>query len=77
MLVKVITCSFLWVFVVCTYFFFLVAMKGYRGSRPCIDKKKSSTILLIYSQIDVHSVAKVYAVLTFYDVKFLCSGGQE
>ena len=25
----------------------------------------------------VHSVAKVYAVLPFYDVKCLCSGGRE
>ena len=25
----------------------------------------------------VHSVAKVYAVLLFYDVKCLCSGGRE
>ena len=26
---------------------------------------------------DIHSVAKVYAVLPFYDVKCLCSGGRE
>ena len=25
----------------------------------------------------VHCVAKVYAVLPFYDIKCLCSGGQE
>ena len=25
----------------------------------------------------VHCVAKVYAVLPFYDVKYLCSGGRE
>ena len=25
----------------------------------------------------LHSVAKVYAVLPFYDVKCLCSGGRE
>ena len=25
----------------------------------------------------LHSVAKVYAVLPFYDVKCLCYGGQE
>ena len=27
--------------------------------------------------INIHSVAKVYAVLPFYDVKCLCSGGRE
>ena len=27
--------------------------------------------------IYLHSVAKVYAVFPFYDVKCLCSGGQE
>ena len=26
---------------------------------------------------NLHSVAKVYAVLPFYDVKCLCSGGRE
>ena len=26
---------------------------------------------------ELHSVAKVYAVLPFYDVKCLCSGGRE
>ena len=32
-----------------------------------------------YSALDsfLHSVAKVYAVLPFYDVKCLCSGGRE
>ena len=25
----------------------------------------------------IHSVAKVYAVFPFYDVKWLCSGGRE
>ena len=29
------------------------------------------------NDIEVHSVAKVYAVLPFYDVKCLCSGGRE
>ena len=27
--------------------------------------------------LEVHCVAKVYAVLPFYDVKCLCSGGNE
>ena len=35
------------------------------------ELKQKSTCL------KVHSVAKVYAVLPFYDVKCLCSGGQE
>ena len=30
-----------------------------------------------YIPRQVHSVAKVYAVLPFYDVKYLCSGGRE
>ena len=33
--------------------------------------------LLAYMIEEVHSVAKVYAVLPFYDVKCLCSGGRE
>ena len=35
------------------------------------ELKQKSTCL------KVHSVAKVYAVLPFYDVKCLCSGGRE
>ena len=27
--------------------------------------------------IEIHSVSYVYAVLLFYDIKCLCSGGQE
>ena len=30
-----------------------------------------------YKKSELHSVAKLYAVLPFYDVKCLCSGGQE
>ena len=34
--------------------------------------------LNLYNKIfKLHSVAKVYAVFPFYDVKCLCSGGQE
>ena len=33
--------------------------------------------LFMYIILDIHCVAKVYAVFPFYDVKCLCSGGQE
>ena len=37
----------------------------------------SSTHFLAVFLIHLHCVAKVYAVLPFYDVKCLCSGGRE
>ena len=44
---------------------------------------EEKTVLLVYLALDVlyfddlHSVSYVYAVLPFYDVKCLCSGGRE
>ena len=35
------------------------------------------TLDISWPSQNIHSVAKVYAVLPFYDVKCLCSGGRE
>ena len=42
-----------------------------------IQEKKLPPKLIIWCNQDLHSVAKVYAVFSFYDVKCLCSGGRE
>ena len=45
-------------------------------NRTSTDQYKASTSTADPTPY-IHSVAKVYAVLPFYDVKCLCSGGQE
>ena len=39
--------------------------------------KKLMLFLASMGETNLHSVSYVYAVLPFYDVKCLCSGGQE
>ena len=49
-------------------------------SCPALDKHWDCFVFILpfyWIIIKLHSVAKVYAVLPFYDVKCLCSGGQE
>ena len=44
----------------------------------CIwDFLQCACTLLTYSSKNIHCVANVYAVLPFYNVKCLCSGGRE
>ena len=38
---------------------------------------EADVIVPKYRGLFIHSVAKVYAVFPFYDVKCLCSGGRE
>ena len=43
----------------------------------CQNRRNVTKINIVKEMRRVHSVAKVYTVLPFYDVKCLCSGGRE
>ena len=51
----------------------------YRNTFLGFISHSTSTFMVFtfYTLLQIHSVAKVYAVLPFYDVKCLCSGGWE
>ena len=53
------------------------AIKKFRGSKATLFVKLDTGCLIMKSKIYIHSVAKVYAVFPFYDVKCLCSGGRD